>query len=118
MDQTGDPSQTNSGSFGYTVQGSVPATAPVASSQYPLGSLACAKTPSAPNGTCSDQFFIITGSNGQSLPPQYSLFGQVTSGLLIAQKINADGDPNANSDQTGTKLKVTHRMLSVTIKTS
>ena len=33
----------------------------------------------APN-TNGSQFFIITGSQGTQLPPQYSLFGQVTDG--------------------------------------
>ncbi len=41
MDQTGDPTGTGTGSVGYTVQGEVPATA---SPQYPIGSLAMAKT--------------------------------------------------------------------------
>ncbi len=111
MDQTGDPTGTGSGTVGYTVQGAVPATA---SPQYPIGSLAMAKTEAAPNGTTSNQFFIVAGPEGESLPPDYSLFGQVVSGQSVVDAINADGDASDN----GTPPKVVHRMLSVTITVS
>ena len=80
--------------MGYTVQGEVPATA---TPQYPLGSLAMAKTSAAPDGTTSNQFFIVAGSQGETLPPQYALFGQVTSGMSVVQAINADGSDAAAS---------------------
>jgi cyclophilin family peptidyl-prolyl cis-trans isomerase len=111
MNQTGDPTGTGSGSAGYTVQGAVPATA---NPQYPIGSLAMAKTSAAPAGTTSNQFFIVAGSEGESLSPDYSLFGQVTSGQSVVQAINADG----NASDNGTPPNVTHRMLSVTITES
>lgn len=109
VNQTGDPTGTTSGSVGYTVQGEVPATA---TPQYPLGSLAMAKTSASPNGTTSNQFFIVAGAQGEALPPQYALFGQVTSGLSVVQAINADGS------QSGIPPTVTHRMLSVTVASS
>ena len=109
VNQTGDPTGTGTGGPGYTVQGEVPATA---TPQYPLGSLAMAKTGQAPSGTTSNQFFIVAGPQGESLPPQYALFGQVTSGQSVVQAINADGS------QTGTPPTVTHRMLSVTVTAS
>ena len=109
VNQTGDPTGTTSGSVGYTVQGEVPATA---TPQYPLGSLAMAKTSSAPAGTTSNEFFIVAGAQGEALPPQYALFGQVTSGESVVAAINADGS------QTGTPPTVTHRMLKVTIAVS
>ncbi len=111
MDQTGDPTGTGTGSVGYTVQGEVPQTA---SPQYPIGSLAMAKTSAAPNGTSSNQFFIVAGPDGESLPPQYALFGQVTSGQNVVDAINADGDTADN----GTPPKVIHRMLKVTVAES
>jgi cyclophilin family peptidyl-prolyl cis-trans isomerase len=111
MDQTGDPTGTGTGGVGYTVQGEVPATA---TPQYPIGSLAMAKTSAAANGTSSNQFFIVAGSEGESLPPDYALFGQVTSGQDVVNKINADGD----SADDGTPPKVIHRMLSVTVTES
>jgi len=111
MDQTGDPTGTGDGEVGYTVQGEVPATA---NPQYPVGSLAMAKTISAPNGTSSNQFFIVAGNEGETLPPDYALFGQVTSGQDVVNKINADGDSSDN----GTPPTVIHRMLSVTVTSS
>mgnify|MGYP000970374706 FL=1 len=41
---------------------------------------------SGPN-TNGSQFFVITGDQGVGLPPSYSLFGQVTSGTDVADKI-------------------------------
>lgn len=111
MNQTGDPTGTGTGGVGYTVQGEVPATA---NPQYPLGSLAMAKTSAAPAGTSSNQFFIVAGSQGETLPPDYALFGQVVSGQDVVQKINADGDAADN----GTPPKVIHRMLSLTVTES
>ena len=111
MDQTGDPTGTGSGGVGYTVQGEVPATA---TPQYPIGSLAMAKTSEAPSGTSSNQFFIVAGSEGESLPPQYALFGQVTSGQNVVDAINKDG----NTADNGTPPNVIHRMLSVTVTES
>jgi len=113
MNQTGDPTGSGSGAVGYTVQGEVPATA---NPQYPLGSLAMAKTAQAPSGTSSNQFFIVAGPEGESLPAQYALFGQVTSGMDVVQKINADG--NANPNANGVPPDVIHRMLSVTVTVS
>jgi cyclophilin family peptidyl-prolyl cis-trans isomerase len=108
VDQTGDPTGSGTGAVGYTAQGGVPGTA---TPQYPLGSLAMAKTSAAPSGTSSNQFFIVAGKEGESLPPQYALFGQVISGQSVVQAINADGS------SSGTPT-VTHRMLSVTVASS
>jgi cyclophilin family peptidyl-prolyl cis-trans isomerase len=73
-----------------------------------------AKTSSAPNGTSSNQWFVVAGSQGESLPPDYALFGKVVSGQSVVDAINADGDTADN----GTPPKVTHRVLSVRITTS
>jgi cyclophilin family peptidyl-prolyl cis-trans isomerase len=108
MDQTGDPTGTGTGSPGYQFADELPAKA---SPQYPIGSVAMAN--SGPN-TNGSQFFVVAGSQGESLPPNYSLFGHVTSGMSVVDKINADGNPNSN----GVPPKVTHRILSVTIATA
>jgi len=107
MDQTGDPSGTGAGGPGYKLADELPAKA---TPQYPIGSVAMANAGPNTNGS---QFFIVTGPEGESLAPNYTLFGQVTSGLAVAQKINNDGnaDPTAN----GVPPKVIHRILSVTI---
>ncbi|NDA54557.1 MAG: peptidylprolyl isomerase, partial [Actinobacteria bacterium] len=63
---------------------------------YKIGSIAMAN--SGPN-TNGSQFFIITGNNGAALPPQYSLFGEVTAGLDTTVKSMGalfNPDPAAN----------------------
>jgi cyclophilin family peptidyl-prolyl cis-trans isomerase len=65
---------------------------------------------SGPN-TNGSQFFIITGTQGTQLPPNYSLFGNVISGMDVVKKIEADGA------QSGTPTKV-HKMNKVTITES
>lgn len=114
MDQTGDPTGTGTGGPGYTIPDEFPKAAANSSQQYPLGGVAMANTGSPNSG--GSQFFVITGPEGESLGPQYTLFGTVTSGMDVVQKIAADGnaDPNAN----GEPPKVLHRMLQVTIATS
>ena len=110
MDQTGDPTGTGSGGPGYKFADELPAKA---SPQYPIGSVAMANSGANTNGS---QFFIVTGKEGETLPPSYTLFGTVTSGLNVADKINADG--NANASDNGSPPKVIHRMLSVSISSS
>ena len=75
----GDPTK----DYGRTVPGEVP------KGKYALGDLAAAKTGADPNGTFDSQFFIVTGSQGVALPPQYADFGSVTSGMDVVKKIEA-----------------------------
>ncbi len=106
VDQTGDPTGTTSGGPGYTIPDELPAKA---NPQYPLGSVAMAN--SGPN-TGGSQFFIVAGSQGETLQPNYSLFGQVTSGMNVVDTINKEGSAN------GIPPNVTQRMLKVTISSS
>lgn len=102
--QGGDPNGDGSGGPGYTVAGEVP------SDGYPLGSLAAAKSGTEPPGTFGSQFFIVTGTNGTTLPNEYARFGKVTSGLKVAQRIEklapASGDGVPTKKVTITKLSV------------
>ncbi len=41
--------------------------------------------------TNGSQFFIVSGASGVSLPPSYSLFGKVVSGLDVVTAIEAVG---------------------------
>ncbi len=113
MAQTGSRNQTNGGSGsgpGYSYTGSVPPKAPAGTPQYPNGSVAMANSGStSSNGS---QFFIVDGSSGNSLPPDYTLFGHVTSGMSVVNKIVADGSAN------GVPPTVTHRILSIKIQSS
>jgi cyclophilin family peptidyl-prolyl cis-trans isomerase len=105
VDQTGDPTGTGTGGPGYQFADELPKTA---TPQYPLGSLAMAN--SGPN-TNGSQFFIVAGTEGENLSPNYTLFGKVTSGLDVVEKINAAGA----SSGTPTTL---HRMISVKVASS
>ncbi|HXR54059.1 MAG TPA: peptidylprolyl isomerase [Acidimicrobiales bacterium] len=109
VDQTGDPTGTGTGGPGYQFTEAGP---PTASPQYPIGSVAMANSnqPATTKPTTNgSQWFVVTGSQGESLQPDYVLFGQVTSGMNVVQKINTDGT------SAGTP-KLTHRILSVKIK--
>ncbi|MCH7789271.1 MAG: peptidylprolyl isomerase [Acidobacteria bacterium] len=76
MCQGGDPTGTGSGGPGYRFADELPAPG-----RYELGSVVMANAGPDTNGS---QFFIITGSSGTQLPPQYALFGKVVSGIEVA----------------------------------
>ena len=113
--QGGDPTGTGTGGPGYQYTASGPAAASNPTQQYPLGSVAMANSnqpaTTTPN-TNGSQFFIVTGTQGEMLPPDYVLFGKITSGMNIVDKINHDGS------KSGVPPKITHRMLKVTISSS
>ena len=91
MVQCGDPTATGSGGPGYKFADEFPAAG-----EYKIGSLAMAN--SGPN-TNGSQFFVITGDQGVSLPPNYTLFGQVTDGLdstVVALDAAGNDDPSSN----------------------
>jgi peptidyl-prolyl cis-trans isomerase B (cyclophilin B) len=110
MDQTGDPTGTGTGGPGYTIKDELPARA---NPQYPLGSVAMANSGANTGGS---QFFIVAGSEGESLQPNYSLFGTVTSGMNVVDTINQQGNSSASAN--GVPPDVTQRILSVTISSS
>jgi cyclophilin family peptidyl-prolyl cis-trans isomerase len=104
--QGGDPMQTGTGGPGYKFDDELPAAG-----SYKLGSLAMANSGANTNGS---QFFVISGPTGTSLPPQYSLFGQVTQGLEVIKAIE---DVGITGTQDGKPSEVV-KILSVTIKES
>jgi cyclophilin family peptidyl-prolyl cis-trans isomerase len=101
VNQGGDPTGTGTGGPGYTFKDELPSS----NAAYGAGAVAMAN--SGPN-TNGSQFFIVMPGGGSQLQPLYSTFGQVTSGLPVAQKINSDGT------QGGTPAKY-HKILKVTI---
>ena len=103
--QGGDPQGNGSGGPGYKFADELPKAG-----AYKVGSLAMAN--SGPN-TNGSQFFVITGQQGVSLQPQYSLFGQVTDGLTVAQAINRLG----TNDEQGRPTAVV-KITSITIAES
>jgi cyclophilin family peptidyl-prolyl cis-trans isomerase len=81
--QGGDPQGTGTGGPGYKFEDELPKPG-----RYELGSLAMAN--SGPN-TNGSQFFVISGPQGVRLPPSYSLFGKVVSGMDVVADIDAIG---------------------------
>lgn len=80
--QCGDPSGTGSGGPGYVLT-----LEPPKDGHYRTGSLVMADA--AANG---GQFFIISGLRGESLPPSYSLFGQIDPGqIAVLDNFDAAG---------------------------
>ena len=93
--QCGDPTATGSGGPGYSFADELPQAG-----EYKLGSIAMANSGANTNRS---QFFIITGDQGITLPPSYTLFGQVTSGLdttVPALNAASNPDPAANGVPT------------------
>jgi cyclophilin family peptidyl-prolyl cis-trans isomerase len=77
--QGGDPNGDSSGGSGYEVVGKLPS-----SYRYKVGDIAMAKTGIAPSGTAGSQFFIISGSAGGQLPPDYGILGHATDKPSLA----------------------------------
>jgi cyclophilin family peptidyl-prolyl cis-trans isomerase len=83
MCQGGDPEGSGRGGPGYKFEDELPKPG-----RYEIGSLAMANAGPNTNGS---QFFIISGPDGVGLPPQYSLFGKVVSGLDVVKAIESMG---------------------------
>ncbi len=79
--QCGDPSGTGGGGPGYTFPDE---TSP--EMQYPAGTVAMANAGPDTNGS---QFFLVYADS--QLPPDYTVFGTITSGLDVLQGIAAQG---------------------------
>jgi len=81
--QGGDPEGTGRGGPGYQFADELPKPG-----RYEIGSLAMANAGPNTNGS---QFFVICGPDGAGLPPLYSLFGKVVSGLDVVSVIEKVG---------------------------
>jgi peptidylprolyl isomerase len=93
MCQGGDPTGTGRGGPGYKFEDELPAPG-----RYEIGSLAMANSGANTNGS---QFFVISGSSGVGLPPQYSLFGKVVKGLEVVeamQQVDTDRSDRPATD--------------------
>lgn len=101
MIQCGDPTATGSGGPGYKFADELPAAG-----EYKIGSLAMANSGANTNGS---QFFVISGDQGVSLPPNYTLFGQVTDGLdttVVALDAAGNDDPSSNGVPPLTEITI------------
>ena len=97
--QGGDPTGTGTGGPGYRFEVELPKPG-----RYELGSLAMANAGPNTNGS---QFFVISGPDGAALPPLYSLFGKVVSGLDVVQVINDLGSRSGRPNEIVTIQSVT-----------
>ena len=77
--QGGCPEGSGRGGPGYRFADELPKAG-----EYAVGSLAMANAGPDTNGS---QFFVISGGSGMRLPPQYSLFGKLISGLDVLDEI-------------------------------
>jgi peptidylprolyl isomerase len=82
----GDPTGSGRGGPGYRFADELPKPG-----AYQIGSVAMANAGPNTNGS---QFFIVSGPDGAGLPPLYSLFGQVVTGLDVLEAMQSvDTDP-------------------------
>ncbi len=95
--QGGDPQGDGSGGPGFkTVE------EPPSELSYEPGVVAMAKSGAEKPGTSGSQFFVVTGSGGASLPPEYALVGRISDGLDVVEAIGALG----GTDEQPTKQVV------------
>jgi peptidylprolyl isomerase len=107
--QCGDPTATGAGGPGYRFTDELPAAG-----AYRVGSIAMANAGPDTNGS---QFFVITGEQGVTLPPNYALFGSVTDGLTTtvpALDALANPDPAANGVPPLGEIRVTKVVIETT----
>ncbi|HVW47109.1 MAG TPA: peptidylprolyl isomerase [Solirubrobacterales bacterium] len=92
--QGGDPTGTGSGGPGYEV-----VEAPPKNLKYTVGTVAMAKTSTAPSGASGSQFYVVSGPQGETLPPEYALVGRVDKGLDVVERIGELGGPDEKPTQ-------------------
>lgn len=105
MDQGGDPTATGGGSPGYSFKDELPSS----TAAYDTGAVAMAN--SGPNTNGSQIFIVVPGGGAELSQAAYSVFGQVTSGISVVEKINSDGT------SAGTP-KTYHHITKITIAES
>jgi peptidyl-prolyl cis-trans isomerase B (cyclophilin B) len=105
--QCGDPTGTGTGDPGYSFEDELPEAG-----AYQIGSIAMANSGPDTNGS---QFFVITGEDGASLPPNYTLFGQVTDGLdTTVPALDALGNPDPAANGVPPVEDVTIERVTIT----
>jgi len=100
--QCGDPLGTGAGGPGYQFKDELSGT-----EKYTRGVLAMANSGKNTNGS---QFFIVYKAS--QLPPSYTVFGTVTTGLPVVDKVAAAGSVTAGDGKP--KLPITLQKVTVT----
>ncbi len=92
MIQTGDPTGTGAGGPGYRFEDE-PVTR-----EYTQGTVAMANAGPNTNGS---QFFIVHGDLRGQLPPNYTIFGEVTEGMEVVDEIaNVQVQPSRTGEMS------------------
>lgn len=92
--QGGDPTGTGTGGPGYSVTEKPPANL-----KYTVGTVAMAKSSTDPPGRSGSQFYVVSGPQGETLPPEYALVGKVSKGLDVVERIGELGDAEEKPTQ-------------------
>jgi peptidyl-prolyl cis-trans isomerase B (cyclophilin B) len=109
--QCGDPDGNGTGGPGFTIPDeNLPEAEQGGQAIYERGTVAMAN--SGP-GTSGSQFFLVYEDS--PLPPNYTVFGQITSGLDILDAIAAEGTANGAADGAPKQpVQITKMISSVT----
>ncbi|WP_308296831.1 peptidylprolyl isomerase [Streptomyces sp. ISL-44] len=96
--QCGDPTGTGSGgpAYKYAEENLPQAASGRQTAVYAEGTLG---TANAGPGTNGSQFFMVYGDS--ELPPNYTVFGKITSGMNLLQQVAKDGSDNSNGEGDG-----------------
>lgn len=104
MIQTGDPTGTGAGGPGYRFKDEQVTTA------YKPGTVAMANAGPNTNGS---QFFIVHGAAG--LPPNYTIFGEVTDGMDVVNAIaSVPVGPSRSGERSAPQQAVAIQSVTVT----
>jgi peptidyl-prolyl cis-trans isomerase B (cyclophilin B) len=109
--QGGDPNGDGTGGPSWQV-----VEPPPANTRYTKGVVAMAKGGSAPSGTSSSQFFIVTGADA-GLPPEYALVGHVVGSEkaveAISQVPTEEAPGGGEASKPRAPMVIEHAMLIV-----
>lgn len=100
--QCGDPTGTGSGGPGYTIPDENLKDKSVKGGTYPAGTVAMANTGEKHTG--GSQFFLVYKDS--QLQPDYSVFGKITKGLDVLQKIAKEGSDPAGDGKPKKKVTI------------
>jgi peptidyl-prolyl cis-trans isomerase B (cyclophilin B) len=105
--QCGDPTGKGTGGPGYTIQDQY-----TGKEKYTRGVIAMAKTSQPDSG--GSQFFIVF-KDSLTLPANYTIFGTVTSGMAVIDKVAKAGSNNAGGSGDGAP-KLPIKLTQLTVK--
>ncbi len=105
--QGGDPTGTGSGGPGYSFDDELDLAQQVTADNddaYPRGTLAMANSGPDTNGS---QFYVVQADPGYPFPPDYAVFGMVTEGMDIVDRIANGPVTGARNDEAVDPTRIT-----------